>query len=125
MTILEYIHKYQNQVFDDVSFNEVDNVILSALSYIDLDNIVSTHSHKKITIQEAGKAYFEKYSVKKNSMVAYKHAVEIFKEIIHTKRYGTLLLSNYSYIGDYTKQFSAITIEISKDLIYISYEGTY
>lgn len=124
MTILEYIHKYQNQIFDDVSFNEVDNVIFSALSYIDLDHIVSTHSHPKITIQEAGKAYFEKYSAKKKSMVAYKHAVEIFREIIHTKRYGSLLLYNYSYIGDYTKQFSAVTIEISKDLIYISYEGT-
>lgn len=124
MTIIEYIHKYKNDTFEDVSFNEVDNVILSAVSYVDLDQIVCSRSYKKITMEKAAMAFFSEYIENKNSMISYKHAVEIFEEIAKTKRYGNLLLYNYCYIGDDKRQFSAITIEISSDLIYVSYEGT-
>ena len=124
MTIVEYINKYKDKTFDEVSLNEVDNVIFSAISYIDLDNIVCNRSYSKIKIREASEQYFENYRKKKNNMIVYKHAMEIFSYIADTKRYGDLYLYNYSYIGDYKIQFSAVTIEINKDLIYISYEGT-
>ncbi len=124
MTILEYINKYKDKTFDEVKFNEVDNAIFSSISYIDLDGIVCNHSYRKISLKDAGDIYFENYERKKNSMTAYKHALRIFKEIIKTKRYGDLLLYNYSYIGNEKKQFSAITIELNPNLVYVSYEGT-
>lgn len=124
MTIIEYIHKYRNETFDEVGFNEVDNVILSAVSYVDLDEIVCSHSYQKITIEEAARVFFSEYIEKKNIMISYKHAIEIFEEIAKTKRYGKLFLYNYCYIGDDKKQFSAVTIELSSDLVYVSYEGT-
>lgn len=124
MTVIEYIYKYKDKTFEDIKFNEVDNVILSAISYIDFDDIVCNRSYSKITIKNASNKYFEKYNKKKNNMIAFKHAVEILKAIAETKRYGNLYLYNYQYIGDQKKQFSAMTIELSKDLIYISYEGT-
>lgn len=124
MTIIEYINKYKDQTFEEVDFNEVDNAVFSAISYIDLDGIVCTRSYQKITLEEAGRAFFSRYLEKKNAMLAYKHAVVIFEEVVKTKRYGSLLLYNYSYIGDFKRQFSAITIEINPGLIYVSYEGT-
>lgn len=124
MTILEYIDHYKDKTFVEESFNEVDNVIFSSISYIDLDEVVSSWSKDKITIKEARKKYFENYQKSGKKMIAYKHALDIFKEIADTKRYGDLFLYNYSYIGDDKRQFSAVTIEIDKNLIYISYEGT-
>lgn len=124
MTILEYIDKYQHQTFHEVPFNEVDNVIMASISYIDFDGIVCNHSYKKITIEEASDIYFQKYAEKKNSMTSYKQALQVLKMIKKTKRYGGLLLYNYSYVGDEKQQFSAVTIEIHPDLIYVSYEGT-
>ncbi len=124
MTIIEYIYKYKDKTFEDMKFNEVDNVILSAISYIDFDDIVCNRSYSKITIKNASIKYLANYNEKKNHMLAYKHAVEILKKIADTDRYGNLYLYNYQYIGDQKKQFSAITIELAKDLIYISYEGT-
>lgn len=125
MTILDYINQYQNQTFDEVSFNEVDNVIFSSLSYLDFDGIVCKHSYSKIPLCEAAHIYFSDYYIKKkNMMKAYQQAIKILQAIQDTKRYGNLLLYNYSYIGDSKQQFSAITIEIDPKLIYVSYEGT-
>lgn len=124
MTIIEYINKYGDKTFSEVEFNEVDNVILSAVSYIDFGDIVCSRSYRKVTICDAGKSFFERYSERKNALLSYKHAVEIFEEVIKTKRYGYLLLYNYSYIGDEKRQFSAVTIEINDDLVYVSFEGT-
>lgn len=124
MTILEYIEKYKDVTFDEVSFNEVDNVIFSSISYIDLDHIVCNHSYSKITIKDAKEKYFSTYSKSKRGMTAYKHALQIFGVIADTKRYGNLYMYNYCYIGDAKRQFAAVTIELFPDLIYVSYEGT-
>ncbi len=124
MTILEYIDKYKDKTFQEIEFNEVDNVIFSSISYINFDNIVCNHSYNKITIYEAAELFFKKNLQKKNNMTSYKHALKILENIYTTRRYKDLLLYNYSYIGDSKRQFSAITIEINKKLIYISYEGT-
>lgn len=124
MTILEYIEQYKNRNFEEVNFNEVDNIIFSAISYINLDDIVCTHSYHKITIKEAAEKYFKRYNDKKNRMHAYKQSIKVFQAIKDTTRYKDLLLYNYSYIGNKNQQFSAITIEINPKLIYVSYEGT-
>ena len=39
MSIFDYISKYGDYSFLDKGFNEVDNVILSVLSYVDFDGI--------------------------------------------------------------------------------------
>ncbi len=123
MTILEYISKYGNKTFDEMKFNEVDNIIFASLSYIDFNNIVP-RGFNKISIKDAGKKYFENYRKDKNKMNAYKSAIEVFKKIRYTKRYRDLLLYNYYYIGNAEQQFSALSIEINSRLVYVSYEGT-
>ena len=62
MSILDYINKYGDYSFDDREFNEVDNVILSVLSYIDFDGIVLNKN--KISVKEAGDNYFKIHSKK-------------------------------------------------------------
>lgn len=124
MTLLNYIDKYGDKSFDEERFNEVDNVILASISYLDLNGIVSTGFTNKITIKEASEKYFSIDNPSKDKMTAYKSSKTILKKIYNKKRYKDLLLYNYCYIGTVDQQFSAVTIEINPKLIYISYEGT-
>ena len=122
MGILDYINKYGDYSFDDREFNEVDNVILSVLSYIDFDGIV--FNKNKISIKRAGDSYFKIHSKKEKNITGVRNAIDIFKSIYNKKRYRDLLLYNYVYIGDDSRQFSALSIDINSDTTYISFEGT-
>lgn len=125
MNMFSYIDKYGCYSFDEVSFNEIDNLIFSSLSYISLGNYVSSNRFNKRTISEVGEKFFldfDKKSIK--HMTAVKVGVKVLKYIKDSRRYKDLFLYNYSYVGDSNQQFSAITIEINKRLVYVSYEGT-
>ena len=51
-------------------------------------------------------------------------AIEIFKVVYKLPRYKDLLCYNYRYIRSENEQFSALFIDISKHLTYVSFEGT-
>ena len=124
MNIFSYIDKYGSLTFEEEPFNEIDNIIFSAISYIDFEKYVSKNSSNKKTIHSVGNQYFKEHSKKEKNIIATKNALKVLLNIKDTNRYKNLLLYNYSYIGDKSQQFSAITIEINKKLVYISYEGT-
>lgn len=124
MSLFSYIDKYGCYTFNEVRFNEVDNLIFSSLSYVSLDGYVSDNRFNKRTIKEVGNSFFSDYDDKQKHITAIKGGLKILRYIKDTRRYGDLFLYNYSYIGDDIQQFSAITIEINKNLVYVSYEGT-
>lgn len=121
--IFDYINKNKDKTFEELEFNELDNLIFSSLSYIEYKDILL---HKKITILECGNEFFNKYTKKyiKKSVLAVKDAIEILKSIYQTKRYKDLILYNYVYEYDDSKQFSSLFISINKKLSYVSFEGT-
>lgn len=124
MNLFSYIDKYGCYTFDEVSFNEVDNLVFSSLSYVSLDGYVSSNRFNKRTIKDVGNRYITDYDNGIKSITAIKVGNRVLRDIMNTRRYGDLLLYNYSYVGDEKQQFSAITIEINKNLVYVSYEGT-
>lgn len=121
--IFDYIKKYGDKTFEEKTFNEVDNLIFSSLSYIDYKNILIS---KKITIQECAEIFFDKYTKKeiKNFVLATRDAIDVLESIKDTNRYKDLILYNYTYQYNDDLQFSCLFIEISKKLTYISFEGT-
>ena len=126
MNVINYIKKNKDYTFREKSITELDKMIFSVLSYIRYDELVSKNSFSKRRIKEVADEFFllnTKKSIKKN-IIGVRAAVEILKEIKDTKRYGDLLLYNDIYIGDESSQFSAICIEISPSLTYVSFEGT-
>ena len=68
MNLNRYVDDYGCYTFDDVPFNEVDNAVMSVISYVNLDGIVSKNRFHKITIEEAGKIYFKKHSKKEKNL---------------------------------------------------------
>lgn len=124
MSLFDYLEKYGDKSFEEVSFNEVDNILLASLSYVNFYGIITSNSLKKITLKEAGDKYFEFYPSKQKYILSVRQAVKILKTMKDTKRYGGLYLYNYIYKSGSEQQFSAVTIEINPKLVYVSFEGT-
>lgn len=124
MNIISYIDKYGHLTFKDLPFNEVDNIIFSTLTYIDLDKYVSHNNKDKKTIYEVTEEYYKEHNKKEKNILATKNSLKVLRYIKETKRYKDLLLYNYSYIGNHEQQFSALTIEIDSHTLYVAFEGT-
>ena len=121
MTLFEYIDKYGDYSFEEKEINEVDNMIFSFLSYVNLQNIELS---EKETLESVSKKVFSIDRRGKKSISAEKDALRLLKAIMNKKRYKDCLLFNYIYEVDDDSQFSVITIEYLKNHIYISFEGT-
>lgn len=125
MNIIDYVNKYGNFDFNEEEFNDIDNVILSLVSYVDFSGIVSKE-RREIRLQDAANRYFETYTQKEinENIFSIKSAIRLFEHIKDFKRYKDIKLYNYVYEGNSYKQFSAITMKLNDQLIYIAFEGT-
>lgn len=126
MNIFDYIKRYGNYSFSEKRFNEIDNVIFSCLSYVDFCNIVSCDFSDKITLNEAGKRYFELHGKNdfRKKIPSIKNGILILKRVMNTKRYKDILVHNYQYISNENLQFGAVSFDLSETLVYVSFEGT-
>jgi hypothetical protein len=126
MNIINYINKYGDNTFEEKELNEVDKLIFALLSYVNYEGIVSHNSRNKKTIEEVGNEYFRKYNKKfiKKNIIAIRNGISLLDLLRTKKRYKNLLVYNYTYVGNDSAQFSAISIEINPKLIYVSFEGT-
>ena len=58
-----YIKEYGDKTFNEEKFNEIDNVILSSVVYLNFDGIVPKNK-KSISLCEAGNIFLYKYNAK-------------------------------------------------------------
>lgn len=127
--MLDYIDWRGDLTLAQSPFNEVDNVILAQLSYVNFDGIVpAVRSDAQITIKEAAEQYFAQFSedVIQNYGYILRHSVYLLKKLAHSTRFSEALLSQFHNVIDYdeTKQFAAIHIQLSDQTIYVAYRGT-
>lgn len=104
------------------NFNEIDNLILARLAYFPFDSLIK--KDEKITIQEAFNR-FEKNNLE-DMKILQKEDITLFPALAYSNRFGKMILSNYvNKINiEEEKQFSAITITMPDDTLYIAYRGT-
>jgi len=101
-------------------FNEIDNLILSRLSYFPFDGLIDD---EEITIEESYKIYKETGTT---GRILQKEDIDLFPVIATSQRFGKMKLTKYINKIDpiHEKQFSAITIIMPDDTIYVAYRGT-
>lgn len=126
MDLFGYIKKYGKYSFKEKKFNEVDNVILSCLTYVNFTKIVSDNLSSKITLKEAGNIYFSIYEekIRKRKVPTIKSGILLLKAIKDTKRFKDILVYNYKYSADESSQFGAVSFDLDNNTTYIAYEGT-
>ncbi len=122
--IFDYLKWRGDLMLENDPLNEVDALILSRLSYLPFDGIVSSHSYKKITVEKAAKSLL--HSDKNMSMLACKEDKPLAEALSKSPRFKNLLLSGYENSIDEEKQmqFSVVTIELDKNTHFISFSGT-
>lgn len=121
-TIYDYIKKYGKYSFDEKEFNEVDNVIFSAMGYADLEGIMTKYN--KLTIGEIAEKHQKLHKGRDKNIIATRVAHKIFYLMKDTKRYKDCLVYNYDYVGNFDIQFGVFSIEYQKNKVYVVFEGT-
>lgn len=123
--IVDYLKWRGDITFKQGPFNEVDNLILSEFSYIEISK---KNAERKLTIKEAITYYLEKYDEKElaKKFVFSMNPYFFFKSLADSKRFGNLKISKYinKVSKKEEKQFSAMQIEINFNTVYVAFKGT-
>ena len=117
--IFDYM-QWRDIKFEQVEFNEIDSLILTRLSYFPFDNVVKD---EEITLKEAYEVYNKLH---KKGRILIEGDKDFFPILAKSKRFGEIVLTDYVNKIDLEQeeQFSAITIHMPDNSIYVSYRGT-
>lgn len=120
-TLFEYVQKFGNTDLISKPLNEVDNVILSRLSYLDLGDFEGK------TLRETAERFsytIEEEMSKRNKAIL--RTEELLSKLGESERFGKVLITDFEEItgGSYETAFCAVTFKLTEDTYYISYRGT-
>lgn len=111
-------------------FNEVDNLILAELSFLDMTGIVKApgQRHRGVGLPEAAQRYLDGRSPDTMDMgvLVPGQIPKLLEKAAASRRFGSMKFNYYTNIIDYSKQeqFAAVTIEVGDGSVYISFRGT-
>lgn len=117
--IIDYIDWRGDISLENSKFNELDNMIMSRISYLPFEEI-------KMTEIETIKTISKKFKKVKEEKFNIKDDKKLIEKIGNSNRFKNLLITDYYSSTNYSeeKQFIAITIHLNDKEIYISYGGT-
>lgn len=127
--ILDYVNWRNDLSFAKDSFNIVDSLILSQITYVDYEISVSKYpSNESIGLSKAINKVFQELK-RENivlGLILPNEILELTKSVKDSIRYQDIKVSNYVNIIDNVKsiQFSAITYQIDDNNIVICFRGT-
>lgn len=127
--MMDYLAWRGDLSFRQSEFNEVDNLILAELVYVDFKGIVpGIKEEGSVTLDAASALFFERHTVNEieKKVSSTKMAAFLMQEMAVTKRFGKMEL--FKYVDDINKeeesQFSVLMIRLDDESIYVSYSGT-
>ncbi len=123
MNIVDYINWRGDLTFDKAPFCQVDNLVFSRLAYFDFTDLFNIYD-EKITIKEAYDR-FSQIDISKRKVLI-EGDIDLFPALAQSKRFGDCKLTRFinKINGELRKQFSAITILLPDDTIFVSFRGT-
>ena len=127
--IMDYLDWRGDLTFAQSPLNEVDNLLLSQLAYVDLGGIVPGPESKEcISIKDASSIFFrthdEQKIMEKISMT--KTAMYVLKKLAESERFKNATLGGY--VNDISlkeqSQFSVVCIYLSDKSLFVAFSGT-
>ena len=126
--VFEYLDWRGDIPFETDPFNEVDNVILSILSYVDLEGVFDPEAGEKILLEEAAGRYFSIHN--REEVLARKTVTRmtpfLLEKAAKTRRFGKTIAHDYVNRIDAAaaEQMSAITFDLEDGTVYVAFRGT-
>lgn len=127
--MMDYLDWRGDLTFAQSPFNEVDNLILAQLAYLNWDYIVPPEgTGMPVTLREAAERYFQLYSEERIRQFNYlvRITVPLLRKAAGCPRFADAKLSHFVNIVelDRTKQFAALHAALPDGSVYVSYRGT-
>ena len=127
MVLLDYL-KWRNDVSLDISpFNDIDNVILSCLAYIDFGEFF-TNSDDSYTLEEIFELFCKNHSLDeiRESKQFTERVALLLEEMVQADRFKGTKVVHYAEDLDKekVKQFAAVTFILPDGTNYVSFRGT-
>lgn len=128
--LLDYLDWRGDLTLEQAPFNEVDNLILAELSFVDFRDIVPGPGEgDSVVLREAAGGFFAKFPEgEKIDMGVLVPAVipEMLRKMADSRRFGDMKLNCFVDWLDVGKgeQFAALTIETGDGALYLSFRGT-
>ena len=124
MNAIDYIVNYGVYTFEQKPFNEVDNTLMCQLTYLDWRGIIAG---KPVRLQEAGEEFFRVHGEEQVGEDGNAEDDRLALALMYnSRRYRDMELMDYVDDDDWEseKQFGALTIQISRNMRYVAFEGT-
>ena len=122
--IFDYLDWRKDIAFYSDPFNDIDNLVLSELAYVDYEGILD---NKDCSVEEVAQRYFEIHDKKEieKRKTFFRLAPFLFEKLKDSKRFKGMMLRKYINEVDTDRdlQISAVTFEF-RDFIYVAYRGT-
>ena len=128
--LLDYLDWRGDLTLEQAPFNEVDNLILAELSFVDFKDIVpGPDEGESVVLREAAEAFFAKFpqGEKIDMGVLVPGAIpEMLRKMADSRRFGGMKLNCFVDHLDVGKgeQFAALAIETGDKGMYLSFRGT-
>lgn len=127
--IIDYLEWRGDIPFSVDGFNEVDNLVLSELSYTDFGGIVpAPEEKKKISVKDVCDKFFSMHS--REEIMAKKSTTKVAPFLLpylaDSKRFGTMYLTGYVNEVDEgsQSQFSVVTFVLEDGTNFVAFRGT-
>ena len=128
--LLDYLDWRGDLTLEQSPFNEVDNLILAELSFVDFKDIVPGPGEgESVVLRDAAEQLFAKFpqGEKVDMGVLVPAAIpEMLRKMADSRRFGEMKLNCFVDHLDVGKgeQFAALTIETGDRTLYLSFRGT-
>ena len=127
-TMYDYLGWRGDLTFFTDPFNEVDNLILAQLAYVDFDGIVPENREDKIAIGDVCRLYWEMHTeeeIKKRQSFV-RMSPFLLKPVAESRRFRKMKLTGYeNFISPMAQaQLSATQFELEDGTIYVAFRGT-
>ena len=126
--IFDYLKWRGDLTFLQDGFNEIDNLLLSYLAYVNLDGLSVGAGEAAVTVSELSRRFFVLHS--EAELEADKSFIRlapyVLKQMAESKRYGSAMVSNYVNMvnSELELQFSAVELTLSDGSVNFCFRGT-
>ena len=123
MNILDYVDFRGDILFSERPLNEVDNLIFSELSYLELADIFGNDQGNEFTISEICQIYGP---LRNNLEYPFSDPWPLLEKCGHSARFGNVKVKYFinEASKDLHSQFSAVTFIYDENRIYVAFRGT-
>ena len=126
--VFDYLKWRGDLSFSADPFNEIDNLLLSYVSYVDLDGAAPGPGEEGVPLHEVSRRFFQTHSKEdlEKDKSFFRMAPYIMRDMAGTERFQDCRLGNYVNLIDEVKnlQMSAVTADLSDGSCYVAYRGT-